>query len=103
MISLAAGTALKLVLASTPHTGSGQPAVGPDVEMSVAYTESALDPLAIHDNATGSIFHPATKGALADRRMTAGHLITLAIGTSAMAAALHAMRCVAAHVRRQGP
>jgi hypothetical protein len=73
MISLAAGTALKLVLASTPHTGSGQPAVGPDVEMSVAYTESALDPLAIHDNATGAIFHPATKGALTDRLMTATH------------------------------
>jgi hypothetical protein len=30
-------------------------------------------------------------------------LITLAAGASAMPAALHAMRCVAAHVQRHGP
>jgi hypothetical protein len=61
------------IISCTPHAGSGRPAVSPDVAMSVAYTESALDPLAIHDNATGAIFHPATKGALTDRLMTATH------------------------------
>jgi type IV secretion system protein VirB1 len=76
MSSLAIGAALKLVLACTPHGGAGQLAVSPDVVMSVAYTESGLDPLAIHDNATGAIFRPPTKAAaiaLADRLVATGH------------------------------
>jgi type IV secretion system protein VirB1 len=76
MSSLAIGTALKVALACTPHAGAGQLAVSPDVLMSVAYTESALDPFAIHDNATGAIIHPATKAeaiARARRLITAGH------------------------------
>jgi len=76
MSALAIGSALAMALACSPRVGSSQPAVGPDVLISVASTESGLDPLAIHDNTTGAVLHPETRGAaiaLANRLIAANH------------------------------
>ena len=76
MSALAIGSALAMALACSPRVGSSQPAVSPDVLISVASTESGLDPLAIHDNATGAALHPVTRGAaiaLAYRLIAANH------------------------------
>jgi type IV secretion system protein VirB1 len=74
--ALAIGSALAIALACSPRVGSAQLAVSPDVLISVASTESGLDPLAIHDNATGAVLHPETRGAaiaLAYRLIAANH------------------------------
>ncbi len=76
MSALAIGSALAMAVACSPRVGSAQPAVSPDVLISVASTESGLDPLAIHDNATGAVLHPETRGeaiALAYRLIAANH------------------------------
>src|SRR5579863_8935481 len=76
MSTLAISTALAMAVACSPRVGSSQPAVSADVLISVASTESDLDPLAIHDNATGAVLHPETMGdaiALAYRLIAANH------------------------------
>jgi type IV secretion system protein VirB1 len=76
MSALAIGSALAIALACSPRVDSAQPAVSPDILISVASTESGLDPLAIHDNATGAVLHPETRGAaiaLAHRLIAANH------------------------------
>lgn len=76
MSALGIGSALAIALACSPRVGSTQPAVSPDVLISVAYTESGLDPLAIHDNATGAVLHPETREdaiALAYQLIAANH------------------------------
>jgi soluble lytic murein transglycosylase-like protein len=76
MSALAIDSALALALACSPQAGPTQPAVSPDVLISVASAESGLDPLAIHDNATGAVLHPKTKGraiALAEQLIAGNH------------------------------
>jgi soluble lytic murein transglycosylase-like protein len=76
MSALTIGNALAIALACGPKVGPAQPSVSPDVLISVAYTESGLDPLAIHDNATGAVLHPGTRGdaiALADQLIASSH------------------------------
>lgn len=76
MSALSIVSALATAIACTPQAGPAQPAVSPDVLISVAYTESGLDPLAIHDDATGAVLHPQTTAdaiAVARRLIEAGH------------------------------
>jgi type IV secretion system protein VirB1 len=76
MSVLTIGSALAIALACSPQAGPNQPAVSPDVLLSVAYTESGLDPFAIHDNATGATLNPKTRqdaAAIASHLIAAGH------------------------------
>lgn len=76
MSALAIDSALALALACSPQGGPTQPAVSPDVLISVASAESGLDPLTIHDNATGAVLHPKSTGsaiALAEQLIAANH------------------------------
>ena len=45
MSALTIGSALALALACSPQASPNKPAVSPDVLVSVAYTESGLDPI----------------------------------------------------------
>jgi len=76
MSILTISSALALALACSPKSDPVQPQVSPDVLISVASAESGLDPLAIHDNATGATLHPQSSQdaiALAEQLIAAGH------------------------------
>ena len=59
------------------------PSVAPETMAAIVRTESAFDPLAIHDNTTGRALHPATLQdavATASALISAGHSLDLGLG-----------------------
>ena len=58
------------------------PLVAPETLVSIAQTETRLEPLAIHDNTTGKAYMPATieaASAQAEGLMRAGHSVDLGL------------------------
>lgn len=75
MAALTAQALAALISACTP-TVARKPIVPQELVASIAQGESALDPLAIHDNATGDSFYPANldnAAAIAKRLIAEGH------------------------------
>lgn len=59
------------------------PSVAPETLAALSHAESGFDPLAIHDNQTGRVFHPASlQGAIATASAltAAGHSLDLGLG-----------------------
>jgi type IV secretion system protein VirB1 len=71
-------SALAITSALIALSGQCASTVAPGTTLSFAHAESGLDPLAIHDNADGRSYRPASKAeavAIASRLIAAGHSI----------------------------
>jgi len=71
-------SALAITSALIALSGQCAATVAPGTTLSFAWAESGLDPLAIHDNADGRSYRPASKAeavAIASRLIAAGHSI----------------------------